>query len=596
MRRAAPAERLGEGLWRRAVECIFGMYPEPTMNDHPWLSQYDAGVPATLEPYPARTLLDYVDDGVAARPDAPALLFKGAAMSYRELHDASDAFASALASLGVRAGERVAVVLPNCPQFFIVELAAWKLGAVLVPLNPIYTAEELEGPVRTTGARVVVTLSTFYERLKQVQQRTGFQHVVVTSIKEYLPPLLRLLFTLALEKKGGHRARVRDGDPTLPQLLKAHRGRRPTVKRPAPDDDALLLMSGGTTGTPKAVRVHHGGLIRTGLQVRAWLRNVLPEWEGSYCLPLPMFHSYGAVGVQSVCFIGHNPIVLVPNPRDLDDLVKTIERTKPAVFCGVPTLYNALLNHPKVARGKVSFASMKACVSGAAPLMEETHTRFTRITGARVLEGYALTESLLAATIWPLGGKQKIGSVGVPLPDCEVRIVNADDPTKPMPTGEVGEILLTGPQIMRGYFNAPDGTDPMLHAATDGRNWLHTADLGYLDADGFLFMVDRKKDLIKMGGFQVWPREIEEVLSKHPAVAEVGVRGFPDAARGEVAVAFVVPRMGHTVTAAELRAWCKDHLAPFKVPARVVFKDELPKSMVGKVLRRLLAEDPAPVA
>lgn len=566
------------------------------MNDHPWTSQYDAGVPATLEPYPDRTLLEYIDDAVAERPSRPALLFKGAEFSYRQLNDESDAFASALASLGVRAGERVAVVLPNCPQFFIVELAAWKLGAVLVPLNPIYTAEELEGPLRTTGARVVVTLSTFYDRLKQVQKRTGLQHVVVTNIKEYLPPLLRLVFTLALEKKGGHRVVVRDGDPALPQLLKAHKGRRPTVKRPRPDDDALLLMSGGTTGTPKAVRVHHGGLIRTGLQVRAWLRNVLPEWDGSYCLPLPMFHSYGACGVQSVCFIGHNPIVLVPNPRDLDDLVRTIERTRPAIFCGVPTLYNALLNHPRVAAGKVDFRSMKACVSGAAPLMAETHKRFTDVTGAKVIEGYALTESILAATVWPLDGQRKVGSVGVPLPDCDVRIVDADDPLKAMPAGEVGEVLLRGPQIMRGYFNAPEGTDPILHTHVDGTQWLHTADLGYLDDDGFLFIVDRKKDLIKMGGMQVWPREIEEVLSKHPAVVEAGVRGFPDAARGEVAVAFVVRRLGQTVTANELRSWCKEHLAPFKVPARVVFKDDLPKSMIGKVLRRFLTEEGAPSA
>ena len=563
------------------------------MNNHPWRSEYDAGVPATLEPYPERTLLEYIDEAVALRPDAPALLFKRARISYRELQDTSDAFASALTSLGVRAGERVAVVLPNCPQFFIVELAAWKVGAVLVPLNPTYTADELAGPITTTGARVVVTLSTFYERLKLVQQRTGLQHVVVTSIKEYLPFLLRLAFTLTLEKQGGHRAQVRDGDRTLPQLLKAHEGRRPTAPRPGPDDDALLLMSGGTTGTPKAVRAHHGALVRTGLQVRAWLGHVLPEWEGSYCIPLPMFHSYGAVGVQSVFFIGHNPIGLVPNPRDLDDLVQTIERTKPAIFCGVPTLYNALLNHPRVASGQANFSSMKACVSGAAPLMAETHERFTTVTGARVIEGYALTESLLAATVWPLQGKQKIGSVGVPLPDCDVRIVDADDATKPMPTGEIGEILITGPQIMRGYFNAPEGTDPILLMHADGQRWIHTADLGYLDADGFLFVVDRKKDLIKMGGMQVWPREIEEVLSRHPAVVEVGVRGFPDAARGEVAVAFVVRRVGQATTTAELRDWCKSHLAPFKVPARVVFMNELPKSMVGKVLRRLLTEDNA---
>jgi len=563
------------------------------MNDHPWTAQYDAGVPPTLEPYPRRTLLEYLDDAVAQRPGAPALLFKGATVTWGELATRSDAFASALAALGVRAHDRVAAVLPNCPQFFITELAVWKLGAVLVPLNPIYTAEELEGPLRTTGAKVVVTLTTFYERLKQVQRRTALQHVVLTSIKEYLPPLSRLLFTLALEKKGGHRATARDGDPTMPALLAAHAGRRPAAPRPSPDDDALLLMSGGTTGTPKAVRVHHGGLVQTGLQVRAWLGRVLPEWVGVYCMPLPMFHSYGACGVQSVCFIGHNPIALVPNPRDLDDLVRTVERTRPAVFCGVPTLYNALLDHKRVAAGRVDFRSMKACVSGAAPLHAETHKRFTEMTGARVIEGYALTESVLAATLWPLEGKQKVGSVGVPLPDCRVRIVDADDPGKEMPTGAVGEILLTGPQIMRGYFNAPEGTDPMLSRHADGTSWLHTADLGYLDPDGFLYVVDRKKDLIKMGGMQVWPREIEEVLAKHPAVAEVGVRGFPDPARGEVAVAFVVRRMGQAVTPEELRNWCKEHLAPFKVPARVAFKTELPKSMIGKVLRRFLSEDGA---
>lgn len=561
------------------------------MNAHPWTAQYDAGVPSTLEPYPQRTLLEYLDDAVALRPDAPALLFKGSTVTWAQLASESDACASALLALGVKAKDRVAVLLPNCPQFFMVELAAWKLGAILVPLNPTYSAEELEAPLNTTGPKVIVTLTTFYERVKEVQPRTALQHVVLTSIKEHLPPLLRVLFTLALEKKGGHRATPRDGDPMLRALLKAHAGRRPTGPRPTSDDDAILLMSGGTTGTPKAVRVHHGGLVRTGLQVRAWLHEALPEWEGVYCMPLPMFHSYGACGVQSVCFIGRNAIALVPNPRDLDDLVKTIERTRPAIFCGVPTLYNALLNHKRVAAGKVDFRSMKACVSGAAPLHAETRRRFVEITGASVIEGYALTESLLAATLWPLKGRAKPGSVGVPLPDCRVRIVHVDDPTIEMPTGEVGEILLTGPQIMRGYYNAPEGTDPMRSTHADGTTWLHTADLGHVDPEGFVYVVDRKKDLIKMGGMQVWPREIEEVLAKHPAVLEVGVRGFPDEARGEVAVAFVVRRLGHAVSSEELRAWCKGHLAPFKVPARVSFKTELPKSMIGKVLRRLLAEN-----
>lgn len=572
------------------------MYPTPPMTDHPWHRSYDPGVPTTLGKYPDRTLLDYVEDGVRERPDAPALLFKGRAISWRDLWDASDAFSCALKAMGVQRGDRVAAVLPNCPQFFVAEFAAWKLGAIFVPLNPTYTAEELAGPLATTGASVVIALSAFYQQVKSAQPRTAVKHVVLTNIKEWFPAALKVLFTLFVEKKAGHRATARDGDAWMSALIARHRGERPTEPRPGPDDDALLLMSGGTTGTPKAVRGHHGALVRTGLQARAWLTGVLGEWEGVYCLPLPLFHSYAACGVQTACFIGHNPIALVPNPRDFDDLVKTIERTKPAIFCGVPTLYSALTSHPRIQAGEVDFRSMKVCFSGAAPLMEETVRRFEELTGARISEGYALTESLLAATITPLKGTYKPGSVGVPIPDCAVRIVDTDDPTCELRPGEVGEILLTGPQIMRGYWGAPELTDEILHVHADGVPWLHTADLGRMDSDGYLYIVDRKKDLIKMGGMQVWPRELEEVITAHPAVLECGVRGFPDAQRGEVAVAFVVRRIGTTVTEDAIRTWCKERLAPFKTPARVVFKQELPKSMIGKILRRKLTEEPAPNA
>lgn len=562
------------------------------MQDYPWFQHYDEGVPKTIGTYPQGTLLDAVDEALRERPHAPAFLYKGRAVSWQELSDASNAFAIALAKLGVIRGDRVACLLPNCPQFFIAELATWKLGATYVPLNPIYTEDELVGPLEGTGAKVVVTLSAFYERMKAVQRRVpSVKHVVATNIKEWFPPLLKLIFTLLLEKKTGHRATLRENDQWLPALIEKHRGEIPADPRPNVDEDALLLMSGGTTGTPKAVRIHHGALVQTGTQVNAWLGAVLPKWEGVYCLPLPMFHSYGACGVQSVCFLGHNPIALVPNPRDISDLVKTIETTRPAVFCGVPSLYNALLNHKRVQAGKVDFRSMKACVSGAAPMMLETMKRFQDVTGARILEGYALTESALAATVSPLRGPQKPGSVGTPLPDVVMMIVDADDPTKIMPTKEVGEILIKGPQIMRGYWNNASESKEMLKKGPDGDTWLFTADLGYLDEDGYLFIVDRKKDLIKMRGMQVWPREIEEVIAAHPAVQEVGVRGFPDAGQGEVAVAFVVRRTGQTVTAQEIRQWCKERMAPFKVPVRVVFKPELPKSMIGKILRRLLTED-----
>lgn len=558
----------------------------------PWFKHYDPGVPQAIGTYPSGTLLEAVDEALAERPHAPAFLYKGRAVSWRELGDASDALAVALAGMGVKPGDRVASLLPNCPQFFIGELAAWKLRAIYVPLNPIYTEDELAGPLETTGSTVVITLSAFYERVKAVQRRVpALRHVIATNIKEWFPPLLKLLFTLAVEKKMGHRAELRDQNPWLQTLAKKHVGQKPAGPRPGPDDDALLLMSGGTTGTPKAVRIHHGALVQTGTQVNAWLGAVLPKWDGVYCLPLPMFHSYGACGVQSVCFLGHNPIALVPNPRDIDDLVKTIENTMPAVFCGVPSLYNALLNHKRVQAGKVNFKSMKACVSGAAPMMLDTMKRFEAVTGARILEGYALTESALAATVSPLRGPQKPGSVGTPLPDVDLRIVDADDATKPMPFGEVGEILLRGPQIMRGYWKNDAETQEMLRVGPDGHTWLFTADLGYMDTDGYVFIVDRKKDLIKMRGMQVWPREIEEVIATHPAVQEVGVRGFPDPGQGEVAVAFVVRRLGQTVTAADIRQWCKERIAPFKVPVRVVFKDELPKTMIGKILRRFLTED-----
>ncbi len=567
------------------------------MPAHPWLAQYDEGVPHAIGTYPERTLLDFLDDGVRERPHASALLFKGRAISWKELDDASDTLAVAFAKLGIAKGDRIAGLLPNCPQFLVAELAAWKLGAIFMPLNPTYHGDELARPLAESGATVAVALSLAHAALKEVQPRTAVAHVVITSIKEYLPPMLRVLFTLLKERREGHRASPQAGDLFLAELVARHRGERPDrARRATPDDDAMLLLSGGTTGTPKAVRVHHRGMVQTGVQVLTWIGGVMKPWTDVYCAPLPLFHSYGSCGVQTVSFIGHNPIALVPNPRDLDDLVRTIERTRPAVFAGVPTLYNALLGHQRVAAGKVDFKSMRICFSAAAPLLAETTRRFEEVTGARIVEGYGLTESLLAAVMTPLKGKRKQGSVGVPLPDVLVRIVDADDPSKELPPGEDGEILLSGPQIMRGYHASPEQTREILRTDSTGRRWLHTGDLGHFDEDWHLFITDRKKDLIKPGGMQVWPREIEEVIALHPAVAEVGVRGFPDERRGEVAVAFVVRRMGQPVTEHDIREWCKERLAPYKVPSRVVFRDALPKSLVGKVLRRLLTETPEPGA
>jgi long-chain acyl-CoA synthetase len=313
-------------------------------------------------------------------------------------------------------------------------------------------------------------------------------------------------------------------------------------------------------------------------------------------MPLPLFHSYGACAVQSTTLISHIPLALVPNPRDLDDVVRTISRVQPAVFVGVPTLYNALLGHRDVQAGRVSFHSLKVCFSGAAPLMAETKHRFETMSGVRIVEGYGLTESLIAACVNPLKGAAKDGSIGMPVPDVIVQIVDADDPTKSLPLGEVGEMLLRAPQIMRGYWQNPGATAEIVWTDASGVRWLRTGDLARMDDEGYLFIVDRKKDLIKANGMQVWPRELEETIATHPAVAEVGVRGFPDAAHGEIAVAFVVLRAGMQASEADIRDFCKKHLAFYKVPAKVVFRTELPKSLVGKVLRRMLTLESTGVA
>jgi long-chain acyl-CoA synthetase len=424
-----------------------------------------------------------------------------------------------------------------------------------------------------------------------VQPHTPVKRIVTTNIKDWFPTLTKILFTIFLEGKGGFRVTHRDGDLGMPALLEQFAGKKSSEAPPKPEDTAILLMSGGTTGTPKCVMGEHQALVMSGLQLQAWLGDSIVPWESLYMMPLPLFHSYGACAVQSICFIGHNPISLIPNPRDLDDIVNTIAKVKPTAFAGVPTLYNGLLNHKRVKSGQVSFDSLKVCVSGAAPLLAETKKRFEEVTHAKIIEGYGLTESLIAACVNPVKGESKIGSIGMPVSDVVVKIVDADDPTKEMPITKEGEMLLRGPQIMKGYWRNPSGTAEMIFNDADGVVWLRTGDLAFMDEQGYVFLVDRKKDLIKANGMQVWPRELEEAITMYPGVMEVGVRGFPDAAHGEIAVAFVVMKPGAKATEAEIREFCKKHLAFYKVPSKVVFRTELPKSLIGKVLRRLLTLD-----
>jgi long-chain acyl-CoA synthetase len=547
-----------------------------------WLKHYDRGVAHTLMPYPESTLVDLISAAALQRPSHPALFFKGTSLTYAQLDHLSDILAVALLELGIQKGDRVALMLPNCPQWVIGEFAIWKAGAIVVPMSPLLAEPEVQRTLNDCGAKVALVLTPYYSKIKAAQANTQLRCVIATNIKEYLPAHLRILFSAFREKKEGHWISLQDGDWWLGELVNQHdRATRPNIVL-SPDDTALFIYTGGTTGTPKAAIGTHRTLLATAMQLHAWFGVVLKDWDDVLIGNMPLFHAYGVfclAGAQA----GHNPVALVPDPRDLDDLLEIIKKKHAALLPGVPTLFTALSNHPKVKSGKADLSSLKLCVSGAAPLMKETKYRFEQLTGGRIVECYSLTEAMVASVIIPVLGMYKPGSVGIPLPDVEVRITHAENGIGTLAPGQIGEILLRADNLMQAYWQRPDETAT---AFQDG--WLYTGDLGYMDEDGYLFIVDRKKDLLKPGGKQVWPREVEEVIATHPAVAEVGVAGVPDERLGEAVKAWVVLRAGQQLTVDELRAYCKQSLAPYKVPKQIVFLDSLPKSSVGKVLRREL--------
>ncbi|HEX5576871.1 MAG TPA: AMP-binding protein, partial [Gemmatimonadaceae bacterium] len=366
----------------------------------PWLSGYDDGIAATLAPYPDRTLLDYLRESAQMWPDRPALLFKGATIDYGTLHRLSDRFGSALLALGVKRGDRVALCLPNSPQFVIAEVGAWKTGAIVSPINPTYTDRELEDALNATGAETIVVLNRFYERVKRIQPRTSVKRVIASGIKDFLPVVKRIGYTLMRERKDGERISLQHGDHRLRVLIsRASASPNVTVE---PDDPSVILMSGGTTGVPKGVLGNHRGMVMAGMQLREWLSPAMKEWTDTIMLPLPLFHTYGNTGVQSLAWINHNPISLTPNPREIGDVLDEINDVKPAFICAVPTLLIALLGHSRTKAGKVDFSSIKLCFCGAAPLMAETQKRFEELTGGVIVEGYSLTEAQMAVVANPV--------------------------------------------------------------------------------------------------------------------------------------------------------------------------------------------------
>lgn len=557
------------------------------MSNKPWLAHYDKGVPHTIE-YPKVPLFHFLEEAARKYPDRACTIFKGAVISYREMDRMANSMAAALAEMGVKKGDRVGIFMPNTPQFVIAYFGILKAGGVVVAVNPTYPVDEILTPVNDANIEVMFTLSRFYNKVTEVRKRSNLKKIIVTNIKETLPPLLRVLFTLAKEKKEGDRIdALEPGDMWMQDLLKKHASSPKPNVEVLPEDTALFQYSGGTTGVPKGAVAMHKNIVANTLQMKAWFITA-EEGREVVLMGIPLFHVYGMVaGMNFGMTIGAS-MVMVPNARDLKDVLVNISKFKATLFPGVPLLYNALSNHPDVKAGKYDLSSIKACISGSAPLMRETKEAFERLTGGKVFEGFGMSETPTAATCNPLVGENKVGSIGMPLPDVDIKLVSLDDGETEMAQGEIGEIVVNAPNVMKGYHNMPTETANSLRPLQDGKTWLFTGDIARMDEDGYFYIVDRKKELIKPGGFQVWPREVEEAIMDHPKVLEVGVGGIPDPHRGETVKAWIVVKPGETLTEEEIKGFCKEHLAPYKVPTHYEFRTELPKTTVGKILRREL--------
>jgi long-chain acyl-CoA synthetase len=548
----------------------------------PWLDSYPPGVPEHVE-LPKASLAGLLEDAARDFPHAPALHFEGRTISYAQLHQQARKFSGVLAGLGVGPGTRVGLILPNCPQAVVALFGALRLGATVVQNNPLYTERELAHQLADAGVEVLVCLDLAYDRVKALRPRTSIREVIVTSVLDELPGVKRALAPYTRKGKAASASigkdepvkRWRDvlsSAPAAPELAEVDADR----------DLALLQYTGGTTGISKGVMLTHANLRANVEQVRAWFPDADPGREVMMAV-LPFFHVYGL----TVCLLLGLRLgaALVLMPRfDLDGVLSAVDKYRPTLFPGVPTMYVAINN--AVAKGSHDLSSIKACLSGAAPLPLEVAERFERFSGGRLVEGYGLSESSPVAIANPIYGKRKAGTIGMPIPDTLARVADPDDPARTMPVGEPGELALAGPQVMRGYWNRPDETAEVLK---DG--WLMTGDMAVMDEEGYFSIVDRKKDLIIAGGYNVYPREVEEAFYEHPKVLEVAVAGVPDSYRGEIVKAYVVLRPGEQATADEIREFAKTRLAAYKVPRSVEFRDDLPKTLIGKVLRRALVEE-----
>jgi long-chain acyl-CoA synthetase len=551
--------------------------------EKPWLKFYEPHVPEHLD-YPETVMPKALEETARKYPDHTALIFNNAKITYREYNAAVDRFAAALQGLGVKKGDRVAIHLLNCPQFPIAYYAVLRIGGIVVPCNPVYTAREMRHQLKDSGAEVIVTLSMMYPIIQQIRAETKLRHVIVANIKTYLPPILRVLFTLLKEKKGGHRVDI-SGDANTYWFtdVLAKGPAKPQPVELSWDDTAVLMYTGGTTGVSKGAELTHRNILVNAQQCKVWIS--AGEAEDISLTALPLYHSFAMTTCMNMDTLIGAAMLLIPNPRDLEDVLKNITKHKPTFYPGVPAMYVAINNYPDL--GKYDVGSIKACVSGAAGLPVEVQKRFQELTGARLVEGYGLSEATPVTHANPIYGDNRVGTIGLPWPDTEAQIVDIETGEQMLGVGEAGELCIRGPQVMKGYWNMPEETANTLRAG-----WLHTGDIAVMDEDGYFKIVDRKKDMILgAGGFNIYPREVEDVLYEYPKVLEVAAAGIPVPGKGERVKVYVVLKEGETATEEEIIAFCRENLAPYKVPKFVEFRSELPKTMVGKILRRVLVEE-----
>ncbi len=543
-----------------------------------WLKHYDQGVPDTVK-YPKVPLFNFLEESASKYPHNRALSYLGNNISYRELDKLVNKAANALTGLGVQKGDRVALYLANTPQFVIMLYGILKIGAIAVPINPLYKSAEVAYELNDSGTKTVIVMSRFYPIIQQIKKETGVENVIVTNVKDYFPFLTKILFTLLKEKED--RVRIDDTDHWLEKLMQQSNDKKPDIGID-PEDIALLQYTSGTTGTPKGVMLSHYNLVVNALQCRAWVTDTV-EGQERVLGWLPFFHSFGMTACLSYTMSCAGTLILTPNPRDLSYILKTMEKEKITIMPGVPTMYAALGSYKSVA--KYDLSSVRACICGGAPLIESVQKRFVEVTGSKLVEGYGLSEASPVTHANPMNAPNKPNSIGVPMPDTECRIVDIENGKDEIELGKEGELIVKGPQLMKGYWMQPEMTDEAIR-----EGWLHTGDIVKMDEEGYFYVVDRKKDIIIVKGLNVSPTEVEKVCCTHPKVEDAAVVGIPHEYKGEEIKAFIVLKEGEAAEAYEIIEYLRKKLARFKVPSSVEFVDALPKNVMGKLMRRLLRE------